>query len=137
MRNKVINSSRNFYKKYISKYNRKPSYPFVSGDTFRKECDHIFDEIKKCDPININNNDFVFVKSDLLKEFFHNVHPKIKNKYNLVSHNSDEAINNNYKKYLDEKVLNWYAQNVEEKFDDRIKIIPIGLENRWHLKMEG
>ena len=134
IKEKVLFKVNFFYKKYLGKYNRKDSYPFVSGDSFRKKCNHIFDEIKKCDPTKINNNDFVFVKSDLLKDFFNDVHPRIKNKYNLISHNSDEAINGTYGRYLDDKILNWYAQNVEEKFDPRVKIIPIGLENRWHLK---
>ena len=38
VKQKVLFKVNYFYKKYLGKYNRKDSYPFVSGDSFRKKC---------------------------------------------------------------------------------------------------
>lgn len=122
------------YKNHFGKYMRLSSKPFISGDTFRKCCDHIFDETSKFNVNKVKFNDYIFVKSDYLSVFFKDFHPHIVNKYNLISHNSDESINREYIKFIDEKIINWYAQNIEENFSEKLKFIPIGLENRWHLK---
>ena len=53
----------------IRKYVRLSSYPYVSGDTFRKHSDFIYDEISFPKFENINSGDTLFVKTDYLNQF--------------------------------------------------------------------
>lgn len=133
MENKIKQKLYSKYKKYLARYFRLSSYPYVSGDTFRTFSKFIYDEYTSFNPENLKNKDIVFVKTDLLEDYFKYVHPKIKVKYILLSHNSDEIINSQHKKYLDSKIIHWFAQNLVEEFADNVSIIPIGLENRWYL----
>lgn len=113
---------------------RPSSKPYISGDTFRKLSDHIFDESKTFNPKKVKYNDFVFVNSELLEIFFQTVHKKISHSYNLISHNSDTNITKKELSYLDDKIMHWYAQNLCVKSSDKISFIPIGLENLRRLK---
>lgn len=132
--NKISNKFYFLYKKYLGKYFRLSSYPYISGDTFRKNCDHVFDELSKFDYKNVEKGDYVFVKTDLIELFFKEVHPKIKESYYLLTHNSDLPINSNHKYLIDEKIISWFAQNIEEKISKKQNLIPIGLENKWLIK---
>jgi len=115
------------------KFFRFSSFPFLSGDTLRKLADHVFDETKSLDAKNVKSQDFVFVKADRLEFYFSNIHRDIDFKYNLITHNSDRNIDDNTLLLLDNKILNWYAQNLITKEKNNIKIIPIGLENKRFL----
>ena len=95
-KNKIKSKSYQIYKNNFGKFFRLSSKPFVSGDTFRNNCNHVFDEVKQLKIQNIKFNDFVFVKSDYLDLFFNDIHPQIEFKYNLISHNSDEPIDIRY-----------------------------------------
>ena len=110
------------------------SLPFISGMGYRKKCDLIFDEFDKFDINIVNQFDGmkIFVKTDLLLEFISNVLPKIKNNFNLYTHNSDFGIDNKYLPLLNNsKLINWFAQNVLIKHNKLVSI-PIGLANqRW------
>ena len=64
----------------------------------------------------------------MLEEFFKNVDPDIQNNYYLFSHNSDAVIDENYKNLVSEKVLYWFAQNLDFKISDNILPIPIVLK---------
>ena len=114
---------------------RPSSYPYVTGDGFRNFADHIYDDIKKCSVSKIKNGDIVFLKSDLIKVWFENIHPKIKNKYKLITHNSDAVVDENESKYIDDKIIHWFAQNNIFKHE-KITPIPIGIENK-RLYMSG
>lgn len=133
MENKIKQKLYSRYKKYLARYFRLSSYPYVSGDTFRNFSKFIYDEHTSFNPEILKNKDIVFVKTDLIEDYFENVHPKIKVRYVLISHNSDEQINSQHKKYLDSKIIHWFAQNLVEEFADNVSVIPIGLENRWYL----
>jgi hypothetical protein len=110
---------------------RPSSDPFISGDGFRKMANHIHDETKKIKyPEKIKDGDIVFVKSDMLIDFFENIHPKIKSKYKLISHNSDENVTEKYAKYIDEKIIHWFAQNLMFE-NEKTTVIPIGIENKY------
>src|SRR6185369_16743651 len=104
------------------------SEPFLSGDTFRSMADHVLDQRVAIDPDLVKKRDVVFVAQPLLKYFFREIHPRIASRYILISHNGDENISKQYLKYLDEKVLRWYAQNVEV-YHPKLIPLPIGLEN--------
>ena len=107
---------------------RPSSKLLISGDTFRKHADHVYDESIKLNPKNVKINDTVFISSTLVDTFFKEIHPLIDNEYILISHNSDRNITQEEIKYLDNKILHWFAQNLEGK-NNKISVIPIGLEN--------
>ena len=108
---------------------RPSSEPYISGDTFRKHADHVYDESKKFNPKNVKINDIVFLSANLIDEYFYDIHKKIKNKYILISHNSDRNITEKDRAYIDDKIIFWYAQNLSIKQNKFIGSIPIGLEN--------
>ncbi|MEI8248958.1 MAG: hypothetical protein WCG07_00470 [Candidatus Taylorbacteria bacterium] len=107
---------------------RPSSYPYISGDGFRSLAQHIFDDISNFNPIHVKENDIVFVRTDFVKEFFTEKHPLIRNRYILISHNSDSNIDKSYIQYIDEKIIHWFSQNA---LVEHLKItpIPIGLTN--------
>lgn len=115
------------------KFFRFSSYPYLSGDSLRSLSDHIFDETKSMNPKKVKTNDFVFVKADRLELYFLNIHKNIDNQYNLITHNSDKNIDEKDVLLLDDNILNWYAQNLITTEKNKIKIIPIGLENKRFL----
>jgi len=110
---------------------RPSSKVYISGDSFRSLAAHVFDETKCLKPENIRESEIVFVKSDYLRRFFSEVHPRIKHPYVLISHNSDESIDESYLKYVDDKIIHWYTQNLLARHP-KISALPIGLENIWH-----
>lgn len=132
--NKINNNFNRFLIK-LSNDSRPDSYPYISGDGFRKMTDHIYDETGKCSPENIETGQIVFVKSDMLIDFFENCHPKINNHYKLISHNGDINIDEKYLKYIDDKIIHWFAQNLMIEHP-KITVIPIGLENK-HIYLHG
>lgn len=107
---------------------RPSSEPFISGDTFRKHSDFVIESIDKIDASRIKEKNVVFVNSSLLICFFTKIHPKIRFKYILISHNSDENITTNYKKFIDDKIIHWYSQNLCFK-SEKVSFLPIGIEN--------
>ena len=107
---------------------RPSSRPYISGDTFRKISDHIYDESKKMNPLKVKKNDIVFISSTLIDTFFIEIHPLINNEYILISHNSDRNITQEEIKHIDNKILHWFAQNMVGK-NNKISVMPIGLEN--------
>lgn len=112
---------------------RPSSKPFISGDTFRGFANHVFDESKNLNTENIKERDTVFVSGNLIDIFFKYFHPKINERYILLTHNSDRNINEKEASYLDEKILHWYAQNLGV-INKNISLLPIGLENLRRLK---
>ena len=97
MENKIRAKLYYFYKKYLGARLRFSSFPYITGDTIRNYSNHIFDDIKKFNPLKVKEGDKIFVKADMLEEFFKNVDPDIQNNYYLFSHNSDAVIDENYK----------------------------------------
>ena len=132
MENKIRAKLYYFYKKYLGARLRFSSFPYITGDTLRNYANHIFDDIKKFNPLKVKEGDKIFVKADMVEDFFKNVDPEIQNNYYLFSHNSDAVIDENYKNLLSEKVLYWFAQNLDFNVSDNVLPIPIGLENRWY-----
>ena len=124
-------------RKYIVALNRRifrpSSDPYISGDTFRKYSDLTFDEVKSFKPSQVKHGDIIFVKTDLREIFFKTIHPNIKNKYILLTHNSDENIVAEDTKYIDEKIIHWFAQNLTIDENNRLSLLPIGFENRLYL----
>lgn len=110
---------------------RAPWTPFVSGDAFRAYCDYVFDEEdRSLNPASVKPNSTIFVKTDYLGEFFDNIHPYIPYNYILVSHNSDLSAPNAFASFLeDEKIIAWFAQNIDNNTNPKLHPIPIGIAN--------
>lgn len=113
----------------FSTNSRPSSYPYISGDSFREIAQHVFDSISNFEEKNVKENDIVFVGVEKIKEFFEIKHINIKNKYKLITHNGDINIDEEFIKYIDNKIIVWFAQNVEVEHDKLVPI-PIGLENK-------
>lgn len=125
----------NILKQIPNNHNHRPSSsPYLSGDTFRSFCNFIIDKTNKfIDPEKIKNGDIIFVANhaEFLDFFFQKVHPKIKSKYILVTHNSDKSEFSSYLKYLDDKnIVAWFGENLILKHKKAFPI-PIGLANRY------
>ena len=128
---KKIKSKFTRYRLFVNpKLYRPSSKPFISGDTFRKMADHIFDETKTIKPFKVKTNDLVFVKSDLLNIYFENYHPEINNPYILISHNSDENVDDSYMKYIDDKIIHWFCFKLNFESTKNVTPLPAGLENK-------
>ncbi len=110
---------------------RNSSYPYISGDTFRAFSDYIYDETKHDDLTLVKYGDIVFVKADMLSNFFSSPFNSIKNPFVLITHNSDYSAPNRYETHLsNSKILMWYASNPSKQNHLKLSPIPIGLANR-------
>lgn len=112
---------------------RPDSYPFISGDGFRKIANFIYDEITTFQPQKVERGNIIFVASPLIDKYFKYIHPQIKNPYKLITHNGDNEVGEKETKYIDNKIIHWFAQNNTFKHY-KITPIPIGIENRkWFM----
>ena len=59
----------NFLIQNFTSVYRPSSNPYISGDTFRKLADHLYDETKKFNPKKVKENDLIFVKTDMIENF--------------------------------------------------------------------
>ena len=126
-----------FYKLTLERFPgayRPNSLPYISGDTFRKFSNHIFDETRSFSPKKVKNNEIIFLNSELIEIFFSIHDPKITSKYILISHNSDKSPSREELNLISENVIHWFVQNLEFNNNSRISFLPIGLENKRWLK---
>lgn len=107
---------------------RPGSAPYLSGDSFRKLGDHIYEPQHDLDPSAVKERDTVFVESGLIDEFFQKIHPKIAFPYILITHNGDRDIGESEARHIDSKIIRWFAQN-NTFLHKKITPLPIGLEN--------
>lgn len=111
---------------------RPDSYPFVSGDTYRSVCQWVFDETQHRDwhPSQVQAGDLIFVKTDMLDDFFSSIHPQIVEPYVLVSSNSDHSSPGSHAFRLNDSQLSaWFGQNGDAQHP-KFYPLPIGLPNR-------
>src|ERR1035437_5003696 len=126
LRNKLIRVSMHILRL------RPASYPYITGDGFRKIANHIYDETGKCNPQDIQDGEIVFLKSDMIPEWFEKIHPKITQKYKLISHNSDYNVTDYDLLFIDNKIIHWFAQNVLTTHSHpKLTPIPIGINNYY------
>lgn len=113
----------------VSSDHHPSSDPYLSGDTFVHIADHVLNEERSVfNGRNVRQGDIVFVNVSLLPYYFCCIHPKISKPYILISHNGDGHIDAPLTRYIDHKIIHWFAQNVAVKHP-KITPIPIGLEN--------
>jgi hypothetical protein len=113
---------------------RRPSYPFITGDGFRALADHILDEDTwQIDLAGFKQGDIVFVKTEFLQTFIDNTLDLIPYPFILLTHNSDIDIPGPWQSVLDhKKLLAWFGQNVIDNTHPKIHPIPIGITNRYN-----
>ena len=115
---------------------RPSSYPYISGDSFRVVANHIYDEMSGVINVeSVREGDVIFVSTFLVERFFQEVHPRIQVRYRLITHNSDAAVDGRLVRYIDDKIIQWYAQN-NTVSHPKVVPIPIGLEN-LHYQANG
>lgn len=110
----------------------RSSKPYISGNAFRSICQHCFDDYASLSPEAVKEQQFVFVATHKLGEFFFKVHPKISNRYVLITHNSDDSAPGRYINFLnDQKIIAWFTQNCDANHP-KVFCLPIGIANpRW------
>ncbi len=112
---------------------RPSSKPYISGDSFRKMANHIFDETTGFKPEEVKEGDVIFLKSDSINIYFNYFHSQINNRYILITHNSDFIIEEKHRKLFDNKIIHWFGQNLNFPIDKNFSLLPIGLENKRYL----
>jgi hypothetical protein len=125
------------YQKNVKKYIKLSSKPFITGDTFRSQSNHILDDTSNIDHKRIKKGEMIFVKTDYLNKFLKLYLSELPDEIVLVTHNSDINITNNpFGNKLSEKSIHWFAQNLEIDItlEPFIHPLPIGFENRNWLK---
>lgn len=119
----------------VGNYEHRSSAPYISGDTFRFMCDWILDDVT-CNftPDVVKNGDIIFVQTEHISHFFQAMHPYIKEKYILVTHNADDPIPGRFMHFLDDpKLIGWFGQNVENYSHPKLHPLPIGCANpHWY-----
>jgi hypothetical protein len=83
-------------------------------------------------PENYDNPSIVFVYTHRIFDFFSKYIYKFKNRFILVSHNSDKNIDESFKAFADHHlIVHWFSQNANIKHE-KISYIPIGVANtQW------
>ncbi len=119
---------RRFFTFHFSSTPRRGSYPYISGDTFREWADLVYEKDNTFTADKVKKGNIVFLAGGYIDEFFTTIHPFIKTNYKLITHNSDRSIGEKEIGYIDEKIIQWFAQNVLVSHP-KITPIPIALES--------
>ena len=132
MTSKFINFIYYFYLNYIQKFLILSSKPYVSGDSFKKISDHIFDKSEEMKISDIKENDLIFVQTEYLQNFIKEYLPDINTYFILLTHNSSITINENHLKMIGDKEFKWFASNLNVSIlkDKRLEVLPFGIKNR-------
>lgn len=90
---------------------------------------HPLHNYKQLDFTKIKNNDKIFVKTDLLPYFFHNLFSKITVNFYLVTGVSDIEVDNKYLNYLNNsKIIKWIGVNISIQNNPKIQKMLIGFQ---------
>ena len=99
----------------------------VSGCNFQKIANHVIDSTSVNNKRDYKDNDIIFCKTDFVSVLFSQLRDS-KNKYTLITHQSDYEINERIFNTKPQCINRWFAQNVNYKHTALIPI-PIGIEN--------
>lgn len=92
-----------------------------------------FEQILDFNPTDVQHNDIVFVDSRAYVHFFKNIFPRIKNKFILITNNSDFSSPGKYISELyDEKIIHWFGSNPSIKNNPKFTSLPLGVLNKTH-----
>lgn len=138
MPNKLLDFVHKVYRiaaRVVIKYSPNPrptSSPYITGDGFRYIADHIYDNHHPYfDSKKVCSNDIVYVGDSRIKKFFKEFHEGIRKPYILITHNGDEAVDEESVSFIDDKILKWYGINVVVQHP-RIVPIPLGIGNKHY-----
>jgi hypothetical protein len=109
---------------------RPPSWPFLSGDSFRSLAQHVWDEAEEpsFSIDEVRENDIVFV-SWYITKFLAEYAPKIPVPFYMISSNSDQAISyDDIERLRKTRCRHWWAANLTVQAEG-VTPIPLGLEN--------
>lgn len=111
---------------------RPSSYPFVSGDGFRKLAHHVWEHGKtKIEPNRVQAGDIIFCEADELPNFERLCLPRITKPFVLLLGNSDVNHSlNSLRGITGGGSISVFAQNLTDSVPN-VQILPIGLENAW------
>ncbi|RKP16444.1 hypothetical protein ROZALSC1DRAFT_31622, partial [Rozella allomycis CSF55] len=113
---------------------RIPSCPFISGDTYRSFCHHVFDDstppsVYYYKAGRIKKNELVFVATHILDKVSPALLQNAKEPYILITSNSDDSAPNNFQNLLkSENLIAWFPQNAD-MVHEKVYPLPIGLAN--------
>ncbi len=112
--------------------NPRPSTPpYITGDGFRNFADHIYDKTHRHIDIEaIKERDVIFVGDQIIDEFIAKIHPLIKVKYILVTHNGDSFVDDAAIASVNDKVIKWYGTNAITKHP-KVVPLPLGIANKY------
>jgi hypothetical protein len=115
---------------------RYSSYPYISSDTFRAICNHIIDETDlPFNPESVKDGDLIYVRGyPICLNKFLEYFPHIKNRFILITHNSDDTLPGPYSFLLEHPLLiAWFTQNKGPEDHSKLYALPIGIAcNYWH-----
>lgn len=114
------------------------NYPFVAPYTFKILADFIYDPNVPFEAEKVFNGAVVYVKSTELFTFFSQAHRKIKKRYILITHGTDQAVPGRFvNKLNDSKIIAWLGRNPSLKFHKKFHAIPIGINARKEYAAKG
>lgn len=123
----------NYFLQYmVNPAHRVPTYPYITGDTFRDYCDFVLDETNLAfNPDDVKEGSTIFLTASpfILTEFFKYCHPKIQHRYIIVTHNHDFWMPAEFGHYLDDpKIIAWFTKNTD-RIHPKLIPLPIGIPN--------
>lgn len=115
---------------------RRSSYPYLSGDSWRLFCDWQVSKKVQFNPEKVGLGDTVFVEYDSLERFAKRYLPKIQHKFILVTANcergGDSPMPGRFAFLLEnDKIAAWFVQNLDCCSSGKLVAIPIGLANSY------
>lgn len=114
---------------------RPSSQPFITGDSFRKIADFVYEKPNpQLDVSKLVENNLIFCESDLYDKLFDLLIKDNSPKVNLILGNSDQNFERNSLSEFQISKLNiGLVQNLITPIKG-LAVLPIGLENAWHFK---
>lgn len=118
-------------------FQRKSSYPYLSGDTFRFFADWRLSTQEHFSPEEVQLGDTIFVEHDYLATFERDYLPKISAPVVLLTpyceFNSDIPLPGIYENLSEsEKIGCWFVIHLDRQATEKIQPIPIGICNNIH-----
>lgn len=128
-------ASMNFICSLLATPTGPSSEPYITGDTWRNNVDHVLSDVENFSPADIKRGDAIFVEQDSLSDFYHKYIPKIQVPYILVTANcdrgGDDPMPGRYEAILeDPNLFAWFTQNIDRSGHPKLHPIPIGLANQ-------
>jgi hypothetical protein len=111
---------------------RKSSEPFISGDTFRKMADLVWEKSSKnFDTADVKPHSIIFAESDCVFDLKDKILNNLSHPITLILGNSDQNHGEDFLFLKDNlNIKKIYAQNLASDMNGFIPL-PIGLENAW------